>query len=52
MQRVKESARVLEEFSKLIDRKVSVGFKNIRYGIYEIEKKIAGKISDDSVRSR
>ncbi|MDD5432892.1 MAG: thiamine-phosphate pyrophosphorylase [Candidatus Omnitrophica bacterium] len=44
MQRVKESIRVLEEFSKLIDTKIASGFKKIRYNIYETEKKIAKKI--------
>ncbi len=38
MQRVKESARVLEEFSKLLNVKSAVRFKNIRYRLYEIEK--------------
>lgn len=52
IQRVKESTRVLEEFSKLIDRKISVGFKNVRYGIYELEKKIAKKITNDTTGSR
>lgn len=40
IQRVKESVRVLEEFSKLINIKVALGFKDIRYKIYEIERKI------------
>jgi thiamine-phosphate pyrophosphorylase len=40
IQRVKESIRVLEEFSKLINIKAALGFKNIRYKIYEIERKI------------
>lgn len=44
MQRVKESVRVLEEFSKLSDKKLAVEFKNIRYGIYDIEKKAAKRI--------
>ena len=44
MQRVKESVRVLEEFSKLKDIASAVRFKRIRYSIYEIEKKIAGKL--------
>ncbi len=43
MQRVKESVRVLEEFSKLININTAVGFKKIRYRIYELEKKIAQK---------
>ncbi len=51
IQRAKESARVLEEFSKLEnksrplsnagkgrDKKISAGFKDIRYRLYQIEK--------------
>ncbi len=45
IQRVKESVRVLEEFSKLYNIHAAIKFKNIRYSIYEIEKKAAGKIS-------
>lgn len=37
-QRVKESLRVLEEFSKLVDSKAALSFKQLRYKIYEIEK--------------
>jgi len=44
IQRVKESIRVLEEFSKLKNTAVSVRFKRIRYGVYEIEKKAAKKL--------
>lgn len=44
-QRVKESIRVLEEFSKLKDVKVAVDLKEIRYRVYEIEKKVTGKIA-------
>ena len=39
MQRVKESLRVLEEISKLLDQKVSEGFKNLRYKAYVLEQK-------------
>lgn len=45
IQRVKESLRVLEEFSKLFDVRVALGFKQIRYRVYEIEKKSFKKIS-------
>ncbi|MFH0855180.1 MAG: thiamine-phosphate pyrophosphorylase [Candidatus Omnitrophota bacterium] len=45
IQRVKESTRVLEEFSKLINVNSALKFKRIRYKIYEIEKKTAEKIS-------
>ena len=44
IQRVKESIRVLEEFTKLINRNIAVGFKQIRYDIYEIEKRAAARI--------
>lgn len=45
IQRAKESLRVLEEFSKLFGKKSAVKFKEIRYGIYEIEKKAARRLS-------
>ena len=45
MQRVKESIRVLEEFLKLKDARLALGFKKLRYGIYEIEKKSFKKIA-------
>lgn len=45
IQRVKESLRVLEEFLKLKNIYLSIKFKQLRYNIYEIEKKVAGKIS-------
>ena len=43
-QRVKESLRVLEEFSKLTDFRVALGFKQLRYKIYEIEQESFEKI--------
>jgi len=45
IQRVKESIRVLEEFAKLSDVKSALIFKNLRYKIYEIEKKAFSKIA-------
>ena len=39
-QRSKESLRVLEEFSKLLDSRTAVELKKIRYQIYALEKKI------------
>lgn len=44
IQRVKESLRVLEEFSKLINKGTSEKFKDIRYKVYDIEKKVARKL--------
>jgi thiamine-phosphate pyrophosphorylase len=45
LQRAKESLRVLEEFSKLIDLRAALGFKQLRYKVYEIEKESFKKIS-------
>lgn len=45
LQRSKESVRVLEEFSKLYSAKVALGFKRIRYALYEIEKRTVSKVS-------
>jgi len=45
MQRTKESIRVLEEFTKLIDKNTARAFKELRYRAYETEKKIAAKIA-------
>jgi thiamine-phosphate pyrophosphorylase len=44
-QRVKESLRVLEEFTKLGDVKAAANFKRIRYRVYEIEKKIIRRLA-------
>jgi thiamine-phosphate pyrophosphorylase len=38
--RTQESARVLEEFCKLTDPALSQTFKNIRYELYDLEKKV------------
>jgi thiamine-phosphate pyrophosphorylase len=45
IQRVKESIRVLEEFSKLVNVNSALKFKRARYKVYEIEKKTAKAIS-------
>ena len=39
--RAQESSRVLEEFTKLIDIKISENFKSIRYDLYHLEKSIS-----------
>ncbi len=44
LQRSKESVRVLEEFSKLINRNIAIAFKQIRYNIYDLEKKTTRKL--------
>jgi thiamine-phosphate pyrophosphorylase len=45
MQRIKESTRVLEEFSKLVSVKAAVKFKRLRYQAYDIEKRAKKFIS-------
>ena len=45
IQRAKESARVLEEFSKLVNAKAALRFKRVRYRIYALEKKAAAGVS-------
>jgi thiamine-phosphate pyrophosphorylase len=40
LQRAKESLRVLEEFSKITDKKNTAKLKNLRYEIYDLEKEI------------
>jgi thiamine-phosphate pyrophosphorylase len=50
LQRAKESARVLEETSKLIAKQAALDFKSIRYELYELEKKTFKKIQ--SLRNR
>lgn len=44
IQRVKESIRVLEEFSKIINLKSAILFKRMRYQVYGIEKEIIKKL--------
>ncbi|MCK9594684.1 MAG: thiamine-phosphate pyrophosphorylase [Candidatus Omnitrophica bacterium] len=43
IQRVKESIRVLEEFSKLNRIDAALKFKALRYDVYELEKKVIKK---------
>ena len=45
IQRIKESIRVLEEFSKLKNKSSSLKFKELRYRVYTIEKQAALKIA-------
>jgi len=40
IKRAEEASRVLEEFGKLIDPKIGLEFKDIRFELYELEKKI------------
>lgn len=39
IERAKESIRVLEEFFKIVDKRVSSKFTALRFKVYEIEKK-------------
>lgn len=41
-QRVKESLRVLEEVTKLIDSRISSKLKVLRYKVYALEQKVIG----------
>jgi thiamine-phosphate pyrophosphorylase len=45
MERSKESLRVLEEFSKLVDLKLSRSFSRLRFEVYDIEKRGIKKIA-------
>jgi thiamine-phosphate pyrophosphorylase len=43
-QRVKESLRVLEEFYKIFDKKISARFSRLRFRVYEIERSASERI--------
>jgi hypothetical protein len=43
--RVQEGVRVLEEYSKILNKDLSSNFKNIRFKMYELEKDIYAIIS-------
>ena len=43
MERVKESLRVLEECFKVIDEKISRGYRKLRFDAYDAEKRIVKK---------
>lgn len=45
IERVKESLRVLEEFSKFFDSKISVKFSRLRFNVYDIEKRAVKALS-------
>ena len=44
IERVKESLRVLEEFFKLVDKKASSRFTQLRFKVYDIEKKSQSRL--------
>lgn len=44
IKRAEESARVLEEFSKLADTQLSDKFKSMRFELYSLEKSIVKKL--------
>ncbi len=43
--RAKESLRVLEEFSKLVNKHASARFEALRFRVYDVEKKAFKRIS-------
>jgi len=43
MQRTKESMRVLEEFFKLFDNRTGKRFKDLRFRVYALEKKVTSR---------
>lgn len=44
IERVKESLRVLEEFFKMTDKRSAVKFSELRFRVYDIEKKVVKKL--------
>jgi len=52
IERVKESFRVLEECSKIIDKNISHKYRKLRFGVYEIEKEAIKKIRNISGNGR
>ena len=44
IQRVKEALRVIEECCRLIDKDMSIRFRNIRFRVYDLEQKAIKKI--------
>jgi hypothetical protein len=44
IERTKESVRVLEEFYKLVDKKISAKFSELRFKIYTVEKKAVKRL--------
>ena len=49
IERVKESLRVLEECSKMLDEGMSRKYRKIRFNVYDIEKKAIKKTSPVSL---
>jgi len=43
IERVKESLRVLEECFRIVDEKISLGYRRLRFNTYDIEKKLVKK---------
>lgn len=50
--RVEEAVRVLEEFSRLISAAAGYKFKELRFKMYVIEKKIMKKVKDEISQNR
>lgn len=45
LRRAEEALRVLEEFGKIVKKGVAEDFKNLRFKLYTLEKKILGWLS-------
>jgi thiamine-phosphate pyrophosphorylase len=43
IERAEEALRVLEEFSHILDKGVGEGFRNLRFQLYNLEKKIVAR---------
>ena len=48
IERAKESFRVLEECSKLIDEGMSRKYRNLRFKVYDVEKELVKKVRNIS----
>lgn len=48
LERVKESLRVLEEFCRIIDEKLSPKFARLRFKLYDVEKEVYKKLKKAS----
>jgi len=48
--RVEESLRVLEEYSKVLNQQASIFFHDVRFEIYDIEKKIICKLARKKIK--
>jgi hypothetical protein len=52
LRRSEESCRVLEEFSTLFDKEISLSFKRMRFELYTLEKEVVGELRKDRHEKR